>query len=64
MIAMFELKLQPGTVGVSRALRRGAIQGFAWGVAARVWMRLIAEDPEFSWDGRSTSWPPRPSSDC
>jgi hypothetical protein len=25
--------------------------GFTWGVVARVWMRLISEDPEFSWSG-------------
>jgi hypothetical protein len=25
--------------------------GAAWGVLARVWMRLISTDPEFSWEG-------------
>ena len=25
--------------------------GAAWGVAARVWMRLVSESPEFSWAG-------------
>lgn len=38
-----------------RALLRGAALGFvlgtAWGVLARVWMRLISTDPEFSWVG-------------
>ena len=36
-------------------LARGAALGFAlgagWGVLARVWMRLITTDPEFSWAG-------------
>jgi hypothetical protein len=38
-----------------RTLLRGAALGFAlgtaWGVLARVWMRLISTDPEFSWVG-------------
>jgi hypothetical protein len=38
-----------------RALVRGAALGFAlgatWGVLARIWMRLISTDPEFSWAG-------------
>jgi hypothetical protein len=29
----------------------GLIGGFALGVIARGWMRLIAEDPEFTWSG-------------
>ena len=36
-------------------LARGAAVGFAlgaaWGVLARVWMRLISTEPEFSWSG-------------
>ena len=32
-------------------LAAGLFGGFALGVIARAWMRLIAEDPEFSWDG-------------
>lgn len=28
-----------------------AAGGLAWGVAARGWMRLLADDPEFSWSG-------------
>ncbi len=38
-----------------RVLLRGAALGFAlgatWGVLARVWMRLISTEPEFSWVG-------------
>jgi hypothetical protein len=38
-----------------KALLRGAATGLglgaAWGVLARVWMRLISNDPEFSWAG-------------
>ena len=41
-----------------KALLRGAGLGFAlgacWGVLARVWMRLISTDPEFSWAGTLT----------
>ena len=29
----------------------GLLLGAAWGVAARVWMRLISDQPEFSWAG-------------
>ena len=29
----------------------GALCGAAWGVAARVWMRLISTTPEFTWSG-------------
>lgn len=33
------------------ALAIGLLGGFALGVVARVWMRLISEDPEFTWSG-------------
>jgi hypothetical protein len=33
------------------ALAIGLFGGFALGVVARAWMRLIAEDPEFTWNG-------------
>jgi hypothetical protein len=29
----------------------GATLGLGWGIAARVWMRLITTTPEFSWTG-------------
>ena len=29
----------------------GLLGGFALGVVARAWMRLISEDPEFTWNG-------------
>jgi len=32
-------------------LLTGPFVGCAIGIAARAWMRLIAEDPEFTWDG-------------
>ena len=38
----------------SRALRAallGAAAGAGWGVAARVWMRLLTSNPGFSWTG-------------
>lgn len=34
-----------------RLVALGALCGAAWGVAARVWMRIIATDPEFTWSG-------------
>ena len=40
-----------GRVRVSLALGAGAGAGLLWGVAVRAWMRLISEDPEFSWSG-------------
>jgi hypothetical protein len=32
-------------------LATGLVGGLALGIVARAWMRLIAEDPEFTWDG-------------
>ena len=32
----------------------GLASGVAWGVAARIWMRLITSSPEFSWKGTLT----------
>jgi len=29
----------------------GLLGGLAWGIFARVWMRFISTDPEFSWSG-------------
>jgi hypothetical protein len=29
----------------------GLLAGFAWGIDARVWMRFISTDPEFTWSG-------------
>lgn len=37
--------------GVRRAALAGLAYGAAWGVLARVWMRLVADAPEFSWAG-------------
>jgi hypothetical protein len=36
---------------VLRTLALGGLGGFALGVLARAWMRLISEDPEFTWTG-------------
>lgn len=30
---------------------RGALVGFAWGISARLWMRFVSTDPEFTWSG-------------
>ena len=29
----------------------GLVGGLLWGALARVWMRFISTDPEFTWDG-------------
>jgi hypothetical protein len=34
-----------------RVAGTGLLLGAGWGVLARVWMRLITDDPEFSWAG-------------
>jgi hypothetical protein len=36
---------------LARGVALGFALGAAWGVLARVWMRLITTDPEFSWSG-------------
>lgn len=41
-------RLQPNAW---KAAGWGAGLGFLWGVAARVWMRFISTNPEFSWSG-------------
>jgi len=39
------------SASLPRAAAIGALTGAAWGVLARIWMRLISGDPEFSWTG-------------
>jgi hypothetical protein len=34
-----------------RLIGGGALCGFAWGVVARLWMRFISTDPQFTWSG-------------
>ena len=34
-----------------RALAAGLLGGALWGVVARVFMRLLSDDPQFSWEG-------------
>ena len=34
-----------------RSATRGTLLGFAWGILARLWMRFIATDPQFTWSG-------------
>lgn len=36
---------------IARYAALGALLGVGWGVLARVWMRLISTEPEFSWSG-------------
>jgi hypothetical protein len=38
-------------VSIPRAAFAGLGLGLVWGIAARVWMRLISTEPEFSWSG-------------
>ncbi|MEV5966767.1 hypothetical protein AB0L70_33675 [Kribbella sp. NPDC051952] len=39
------------TVRVLTTTAAGLGLGVGWGIAARVWMRLITTEPEFSWTG-------------
>lgn len=56
---MTDLAVPPRPQGLTRTPTRlgaptivlGALGGCALGVAARAWMRLISDDPEFSWSG-------------
>ena len=34
-----------------RTIGTGLLLGLGWGVLARGWMRLVSEDPSFSWEG-------------
>ena len=36
---------------VLRGAATGALLGAGWGVLARVWMRTVSTDPEFTWSG-------------
>lgn len=36
---------------LARSAAIGAAIGLAWGIVARVWMRLISTEPEFTWTG-------------
>ena len=36
---------------MGRALAAGMLGGALWGVVARVFMRLLSDDPQFSWEG-------------
>lgn len=38
-------------MSIPRAAFVGLGLGLVWGIVARVWMRLISTDPEFSWSG-------------
>jgi hypothetical protein len=51
--------LEPSLAGTARVRGRpwpivlltGLAGGLAWGIVARVWMRFISDDPEFTWSG-------------
>jgi hypothetical protein len=36
---------------IPRGAALGAALGIVWGVLARTWMRLISDEPEFTWSG-------------
>jgi hypothetical protein len=40
-----------GWTHVLRGAASGAAAGVTWGVTARIWMRLVATDPSFTWSG-------------
>src|SRR5262245_32684167 len=41
----------PGQPSIVRFAALGAALGLAWRAIARGWMRLISEQPEFTWSG-------------
>jgi hypothetical protein len=41
----------PRRIPTWRIIAGGAVLGLAWGILARIWMRLIATVPEFTWSG-------------
>ena len=45
---------QTARLPVVPALAGGLLGGFALGVIARAWMRLISEDPRFTWHGTTS----------
>jgi len=47
----FTLTTSRARRAVAATLGLGALGGLALGVVARAWMRLIAEDPAFTWSG-------------
>jgi hypothetical protein len=38
-------------VSTGGGLLQGGALGLFWGISARLWMRLISDEPEFSWGG-------------
>jgi len=51
VVTALEVAPRRARSGVPRAAATGLALGVAWGVAARIWMRLISTDPEFTWSG-------------
>ena len=51
MMRVTPVREATGNERVGRALASGAGVGLLWGIGARAWMRLIADDPAFSWSG-------------
>lgn len=45
------LTATPARLGAPSSIALGTLGGCALGIAARGWMRLISDDPEFSWSG-------------
>jgi hypothetical protein len=44
-------RVLPRRIPAWRIIAGGAVLGLAWGILARIWMRLIATVPEFTWSG-------------
>ena len=42
---------RPWISSAGAAVLLGPLAGLAFGIAARAWMRLVADDPEFTWSG-------------
>jgi hypothetical protein len=49
--ALIGTALPTDRLSVPQSAAAGLGLGLAWGIAARIWMRLISTNPEFSWSG-------------
>ncbi len=45
------VEVTPRRVPWPLLLTAALVAGMAWGINARIWMRFVSEDPEFSWGG-------------
>lgn len=54
MTIQHSIESGPRRLSVPRSAAAGLGLGLVWGIAARVWMRLISTEPQFTWAGTGT----------